>query len=265
MKHRKMLGLLFSCVFLFNLGSLYHIFDSPHWDLATTFSNSDLVTHDPILIFGDSDFASQAAAEGWSGDGTSGNPYVIEGYYIFDDSSIQIARTRVHFIIRRCHLEYDSAAAVTACITTWNVTNAIIRDNALVGNGMGMYLADTNDSLILNNTYTGISGSEAGIFLEYDLTYSHFNVIANNTLTGAQVGIDVSPGCSNNTIEWNDMKDSLESIRDNNPTEVNTYRYNYYEEYSGTDSDEDGIGDAPSAIAPYYAYSDPYPLMYPPT
>jgi parallel beta-helix repeat protein len=242
-----------------------NVVKSPHYDLATTLSNSDLVTHDPILIMGDSDFASQATAEGWSGNGTSGNPYVIEGYYIFDDSSIQIAHTRVSFVIRRCHLEYDSVAAITPCITTWNVTNAIIRDNVLVGNGMGMYLADTNDSLILNNTYTGISGSVAGIFLEYDITHSHFNIMANNTLTGVEVGIDVSPGCSNNTIEWNDLKDTLDSIRDNNPTEINTYKYNYYEEYSGTDADADGIGDPPFSIAPYFAYSDPYPLMYPAT
>ncbi|MFO8109268.1 MAG: hypothetical protein R6U17_01905 [Thermoplasmata archaeon] len=36
----------------------------------------------PIRIDGDSDFASQAAQEGWPGDGSTENPYVIEGYEI---------------------------------------------------------------------------------------------------------------------------------------------------------------------------------------
>ena len=38
--------------------------------------------HDPIKIEGDEDFAAQAASEGWPGDGSEENPYVIEGYEI---------------------------------------------------------------------------------------------------------------------------------------------------------------------------------------
>lgn len=79
-----------------------------------------LTSHAPISIVGDSQFASKASSEGWQGDGTPGNPYVIEGYNINASGGvycIHIESTSVHFIIRDCLLRnasyrYDDAAAV---------------------------------------------------------------------------------------------------------------------------------------------------------
>jgi len=58
--------------------------------------------HAPILINGNADFATQAAANGWSGAGTVGDPYVIENLEINTDidgqSAIYINNTDVFFI-----------------------------------------------------------------------------------------------------------------------------------------------------------------------
>jgi parallel beta-helix repeat protein len=268
MRHNKKLGQLVSYTFLLILISPYLIIGSqthgtPQNSLTRIKAKSDTTTHDPILIIGDSEFADEASVEGWPGNGTPENPYVIEYYDIFGSSSIQIAHTRVHFIIRSCQLEYDTPAAGTSSITLWNVTNAVVRDTVLIGNSMGMYLVDANSTLIVNNTYSGIPGSTEGLAFDHDISGSHSNIIANNTFTDVDVGISVSPTCAGNTIEWNNMIGTTISISDNNPTEVNTFRYNYYEEYGGTDVDEDGIGDSPYVIDPWRTYSDPYPLMYP--
>ncbi|MGC8913737.1 MAG: hypothetical protein ACP5LE_07445, partial [Thermoplasmata archaeon] len=40
------------------------------------------IAHAPIHINGDADFANQTATEGWPGNGSQDNPYVIDGYDI---------------------------------------------------------------------------------------------------------------------------------------------------------------------------------------
>ncbi len=40
------------------------------------------VPHDPIRINSNAEFASMAGFEGWAGDGSPENPYIIEGYDI---------------------------------------------------------------------------------------------------------------------------------------------------------------------------------------
>ncbi|MHA2071247.1 MAG: hypothetical protein ACW985_05620, partial [Candidatus Thorarchaeota archaeon] len=66
------------------------------------------VPHDPIVIIGDANFSDTASAEGWSGDGSLGSPYIIENLEIIlgpsPTAAISITDTRVHFIIRECYL-----------------------------------------------------------------------------------------------------------------------------------------------------------------
>ena len=40
------------------------------------------IEHDPINIISDADFMAQATLEAWTGNGTSSNPYLIDGYNI---------------------------------------------------------------------------------------------------------------------------------------------------------------------------------------
>ncbi|MFW9928569.1 MAG: hypothetical protein ACFFD1_04180 [Candidatus Thorarchaeota archaeon] len=61
-----------------------------------------------ININGDNNFSSQAIANGWAGDGTGGNPYIIENLTIntslTEPYGIFIANTNVSFIIRNCSI-----------------------------------------------------------------------------------------------------------------------------------------------------------------
>jgi hypothetical protein len=41
-----------------------------------------VVSHSPIRINSTAEFASKALAESWQGDGSAGNPYIIENYDI---------------------------------------------------------------------------------------------------------------------------------------------------------------------------------------
>jgi len=214
---------------------------------------------------GDSDFASQAAAEGWSGSGTEEDPYVIEGYNIFGVQCIGIVDTSVYFKIRNCILDYDKAWEGGTSILLYNVTNAIVADNVCSGNGMGMYIVESSDNLIENNTCLGSSGSYTGIYLEDDVGTSDSNVVTNNTCIGYEEGIAIGPGCSGNLVEWNTFEGTTRDATDNNPTQVNNFTFNYYGGYVGTDDNGDGFGDSVYAIPPFLATEDSNPLMYPPT
>ncbi|UCH05094.1 MAG: hypothetical protein JSW05_02740 [Candidatus Thorarchaeota archaeon] len=59
------------------------------------------LNHSPISITSDADFAAQKAAEGWAGNGTQTNPYVIEGYNITHSVVIlEVANVSSFLIIR---------------------------------------------------------------------------------------------------------------------------------------------------------------------
>jgi len=57
---------------------------------------------DPIHIEGNENFSEKAEEEGWPGDGSEENPYIIEGYRIEggDDNGIRIKDVDLSFKIR---------------------------------------------------------------------------------------------------------------------------------------------------------------------
>ncbi len=62
--------------------------------------NNDYIARDSIRINGNTDFAEQAAAEGWPGDGSKEEPYIIRGYEIDGyghGSCIFVGNTTLHF------------------------------------------------------------------------------------------------------------------------------------------------------------------------
>ena len=83
--------------------------------------------HNPIYIDGNADFASQASAEGWPGDGSAGNPYIIEGYDINASTTngIDIRNTDVYFVIRDCYV-HDGGVSYNGIHFISNMKNGCI-------------------------------------------------------------------------------------------------------------------------------------------
>ena len=163
-------------------------------------------SHPPIFIENDTDFANQAALEGWSGSGTPGDPYIIEGYDIdragTPGACIEIRNTQVHFIIRNCLLQGANDTG-GAGILLWNVTNGRLESNICTNNQLGidlqtllttaitvfnntcnqneygirLYKSD-NNAAVANNTCNG--NSHTGIWLEE----ADVNIVENNTCNG---------------------------------------------------------------------------------
>ncbi|MHA2143379.1 MAG: right-handed parallel beta-helix repeat-containing protein [Candidatus Thorarchaeota archaeon] len=208
------------------------------------------VPHDPFVINGDTNFSDTALAEGWTGDGSSESPYIIENLDIDLGPSptvaINITDTRVHFIIRNCRLT-GPAATPSYGILFENVTNAqivdsevtefshavIIREkctNVLVSgnncsfNSYAIYMHDGNSNTISDNLCN--SNFFYGIFIHS----TNSSIVADNTcnendMSGIYVYNCSSNSVSGNTCNYNDFGLYLQELGSHNVT-WNTCRNN---------------------------------------
>jgi len=217
----------------------------------TRTDNLSLSIHDPIKIGSDSEFNSTATAEGWEGNGTADNPYIIADFviavpsddmYVTDGIWISNIVT-VHYIVENCTI-YSSApdAARTAIrmqggngtilhCEIYNITGGIhaegtnktIKENHIHDfEGGGIVLSTTVSAKVLDNTVVGISRNisdsigTSGIHITGP-TPSHNDRIQNNTVSGCDWGI--SSWGNRTQIHNNHITDNAYGIWAN--------RYNY--------------------------------------
>lgn len=168
-----------------------------------------------------------------------------------------------------------------------------VTENNLVNLAVGVSMNQANHNNIMRNTFSGITTT--GNFLE-GFAFSNNTFIGNN-ITNVGTGFNLQQFSTkelttNNTISQNTITNSsfavvlgnasgnlffhnnfLNSTRGVNifyPNSTiniwdNGFEGNYWSDYNGTDSDQDGIGDTPYSIHQYNIVyqnnTDHYPLM----
>ena len=145
-----------------------------------------LTNHGPIQINGNSDFSTQATNEGWSGLGSSKNPYIIENYLINGNglSGITIQNTNVYFIIRNIEI-YNAVGTDLAGIFLNNVQNGLINNNSIHDCSNGMYLEKSG---FINLTANYIMNIDVyGFFFHYAF-FNHFIRMENNQVENVAYG-----------------------------------------------------------------------------
>lgn len=165
-------------------------------DTGAALSSMSYAPHAPITIDGNADFVSQ----GWPGDGSEANPYLIDGLDISDAGSrtgILIWNTTSYFAIESCYIHGVSETGIlirnathgtlsdNICdANTWYGVVAIDSRNLTVDNNScshtkdGIYLVSTDNSVVVNNTCADLE--KRGIFL----SSSNNNTITGNNCTG---------------------------------------------------------------------------------
>jgi len=155
---------------------------------------ADYTPHDDVDVNSNSQFTS----EGFTGSGTIGDPYLLEGKIINSTGMcIDIRETSAHFVIRNCYLtnEYgDRGHGV------WfqEIANGRVEDCIVDGIRSGAYISTVSDNILFkNNTFLNC---DDGI---YSFKGNHTRFI-NNTFSGTDLGIEESSTFNstfiNNTI-----------------------------------------------------------------
>ncbi|MFW9885297.1 MAG: right-handed parallel beta-helix repeat-containing protein, partial [Candidatus Thorarchaeota archaeon] len=105
------------------------------------------IPHLPITISSNSDFSEQ----GWVGNGTLEDPYVLSGISIVSNTAcVSIADTDVYFVIRDC---YFSTFSTSECaIIMDSVFNGMIDQCEITGSGGGVRLDSSRYCIVSNMT-----------------------------------------------------------------------------------------------------------------
>jgi parallel beta-helix repeat protein len=149
--------------------------------------------------------------------------------------------------------------------------NRITNNTASNNQGYGIHLYYSTNNILTNNIAN--SNDANGIYLEY----SSDNTITKNKATNNREGIQFSDSNDNNIYLNNFMNNEGRNVQSDSDssniwssTEKITYVYkgtshknymgNYWDDYTGFDTDNDGIGDTAYSIK---SDNDEYPLMEP--
>ena len=142
--------------------------------------------------------------------------------------------------------------------STHSQYNNFSRNTLLSNSDYGMYLYTTSDhNVIFDNVF---SANPCGLRIKG----SKYNEVFRNLFTGNQKGMYFCCGARYNTVFFNVFGNNSiwngdDQVGNNQWDNESIGIGNYWDDYSGTDSDGDGIGDTPYTVS--NNGQDNYPLM----
>ncbi|MBE0527563.1 MAG: right-handed parallel beta-helix repeat-containing protein, partial [Candidatus Thorarchaeota archaeon] len=256
----------------------------------------------PFSIAGDQNLTMKALAESWVGNGSLGNPIIIEGYNITLDGAfgncIALYNISLYLVIRDCIIGDGDTG-----IYLENVTRFSSFRNIIYTNNIGIKFDDCDHSSVIATSFT-----ENNFHLQFvdnanmniedcqfessvsaiecsQLFYSWF---VNNTITNTDDGIVFSTACVGNVVRqnqfskitidgitltnnaqlnkivWNYFGGYMQGVLDNSIGLENEFSHNYYFGFMASDVNNDGIYDYSFLVPGTAGVSDANPLRYPP-
>lgn len=171
----------------FSPQTTYGVIDDSVWNDNIANENSPMGNETPFNLNGNTEFLTKAQSENWTGNGSIGNPYIIENYTINGSGffyCMYLRQISYYFVIRNCTL----GGADVNSTYGWKTTSLYITnsDNCVIENctfendtNVGIVFSQS-DLIIRNNTFYSAS---RGIYGSYSKT-----IIINNTFYGVNSG-----------------------------------------------------------------------------
>ncbi len=154
-----------------------HIINVTDFVLVTVLP-SDIEVHAPFSISSNTNFNDTAQAEGWTGNGSISDPFIIEKLYIEASyDCISIHGTDVHFIIRNCTFVKDGKNSGIG-INLQGVSNGVIEFCTFTNLWIGCITWFSSDCTWDYNTFGNI---QDGLWIQESLDCT---IIHNNFQTG---------------------------------------------------------------------------------
>jgi len=151
--------------------------DYKHEGLTKQYSAS--ADHSPLIIESNCDFETN----GWSGEGTEGSPYSMEGIEIVNESVVvSISNTDAYFIISDSNLTFTGTKG--NCVAFDNVTNGIVENCTIVSSFKGIEMNESQSCEVTDNRIGPCSGYGIHLYQSSYIQVKH-NEIADIANSGA--------------------------------------------------------------------------------
>ncbi|MBI5000362.1 MAG: right-handed parallel beta-helix repeat-containing protein [Euryarchaeota archaeon] len=199
---------------------------------------TNYISHAPIRINSNAEFAAKAASEGWNGSGIAGNPYNIENYDINGNGytgCIYIGNSTSFFTIRNCYLHSASGSINEPFFTysglaLYNSQNGSISNNTVKYNIEGIYTNQASHNAFTNNTV--VQNIDGGVYIKsssnntvignncsnnfgglYFVSGSNYNIASNNIANSTSYyGIYLSSSSNNSVSNCTSASNAIEGI-----------------------------------------------------
>ncbi|OYT58757.1 hypothetical protein B6U71_03925, partial [Euryarchaeota archaeon ex4484_178] len=139
--------------------------------------------HNPIRIESNSQLQQQADSEGWQGNGSAENPYVIQDYFIDATGysyGIYIGNVSLHLTIENCTIENATLGSWNSgAIVFYSSSNVSIINDKLRKSNYGIYL-NSSSSIVIRSSMI-YENSMAGVCIDSSSGNIIYNNYFNNT------------------------------------------------------------------------------------
>ena len=184
---------------------------------VTVHPTPEYTPHDQIWISSDYDFEYLASVEGWPGDGSENNPFIIENYVIMSDwLCLYIGQTSYHYVVRNCIFTSTAGGYYVTGADIESAPYGII-DSCIFYTPHAIQVDNADGMVISNNEFYGYRRMEYGFYLGYSQ-----NVIIENNYFSEFSGAINLMDCTNCYILNNTIEDCSFGVmlQDSNPCTV---------------------------------------------